>query len=146
MSHLAMEIGSYVEDYLHSWPPGGSGALPKEMGRSPSVGTNTWLFLSRRAPGRKGFTLEGFWGAILPLPNTHLEDAGGPGAKGLLLAAEFVPFAQGQDPLATQLLQPGVYCVGKGTKMGVCARSQPEDGEPEETKRVLSGFSSLGLG
>lgn len=88
------------------------------------------------------------WGLGAPIPppsHTHLEDAGGPGAKGLLLAAEFVPFAQGQDPLATQLLQPGVHRVGEGTEMGVRAGSQPKDGEPEETKRVLSIFFPPGL-
>lgn len=50
----------------------------------------------------------------------YLEDLLGPGAEGLLLAAELVPLSHAQNPLTTQLLQQGVHCSCKGAEVGVC--------------------------
>lgn len=60
----------------------------------------------------------------------YLEHLARPGAEGLLLRAQLIALAQGQHPLAPQLLQPRVHGPREGTEVGVRPGPQSEHCEP----------------
>lgn len=74
----------------------------------------------------------GSWGA-------HLEGRLCPATEGLLLAAELVALAQLQQPLPSQLFQPGVHCTREGAEVGVRPGAQSKHTEPGVPGAIRAG-------